>query len=320
MASSGDGGYRPYRPPRDQPTPQGNAPNSTYNLGVYNLANSVQPSLGNSNSFGPYSTQFGPPQVPGSYGYPAGAYGQAGQDYRYEATPQLTSQYPREPSQNFSSYGANTSPVPATSQGEGSGPEYQSVERGGTGSTPQFTSIEMCAENGSTNPWKVFKATRDTATTLNWITRKTVKRLHLKITGGLIQECETFNGQILKSTEMVTATWAVSGGPKSYVNEFSIVDEGPFDVLFGNNFLSAHSKILDGVADPACVLAQGKVKRTEKKDIEEKRESVEEESARLEDNRTREESNGSSKASSSSHRKSGNGSKSGSRRKDGKKK
>lgn len=122
----------------------------------------------------------------------------------------------------------------------------------------------MYAENGSTDPWKGFKATRDSGTVLNWITRKTVIRLHLKIIGGLIQECETFNGQILKSTEIVKATWAVPGGPKSYVNEFSIVDDGPFDVLFGNNFLKAHSKILDGVADPACVLAQGKVKVRQK--------------------------------------------------------
>lgn len=158
MTSSGDGWYGKYQPPRDQPTPQGNAQNRTYNLGVYNLGNSVQASLGNVNSFGPYSTQYGSPQVPSSHGYPAGAYGQAGQDYRYEAAPQPTSQYPREPSQNFSKYGANTSPGPVTSQAQRSGPELQAIERDGTDSAVRIRNF---------NCWPTRNETRDQILTVH---------------------------------------------------------------------------------------------------------------------------------------------------------
>jgi hypothetical protein len=67
----------------------------------------------------------------------------------------------------------------------------------------------------------------------------------LEIIGGLLEEYEVFDGKTLSSCEVVQATWCISEAQKSYVAQFRVVPNAPFDVLFGKNFLRNYPHILD---------------------------------------------------------------------------
>lgn len=87
--------------------------------------------------------------------------------------------------------------------------------------------------------WKGFLGTCDTGTMENWITEPIVRRLNLEIRGGFPIVTTTFNGQRLKSGNIVTASWHSIGITKTHESDFRVVEDGPFDVLFGRNLLSS---------------------------------------------------------------------------------
>ncbi len=105
-------------------------------------------------------------------------------------------------------------------------------------------------------------ATKDTGTKENWISEDIANRCGLDIRKGFAQLNATFDGSPFESGEIVKATWYVPGGKRTHQSEFRVAANPPFDILFGNNFLSRDGHLLyeDRQADPACVLVRTKAK------------------------------------------------------------
>lgn len=137
--------------------------------------------------------------------------------------------------------------------------------------------------------WEGVIATKDTGTENNWIGQHIVDRFRLEVTSGLLQEHEVFNGGTLSSFEIVEATWCISQAQRSYRAQFRVVENAPFDVLFGRNCLSNHRRILDSKearsksASPLLVLVARKKNVREETMIEENRRKAKAESCALQE-------------------------------------
>ncbi len=102
-------------------------------------------------------------------------------------------------------------------------------------------------------------ATLDTGTRLNWIDTSIVERLGLQSTGGVELEFIALNGQTFRSSETLDITWAIDGASTTSVNNFRVIPNAPFDVLFGYNYLEKHGDKFQVTSSQASVLAQNKI-------------------------------------------------------------
>lgn len=85
--------------------------------------------------------------------------------------------------------------------------------------------------------WYGLIVTLDTGTTENWISQAIVERLGFDVSKGLVTKWTTFNGKQILSGSTVAPTWCSQGHGITHVAVFRVVDNCPFDVLFGTNLL-----------------------------------------------------------------------------------
>ncbi|ESZ92432.1 hypothetical protein SBOR_7191 [Sclerotinia borealis F-4128] len=109
--------------------------------------------------------------------------------------------------------------------------EYPSI-------TPNPKYVRISMHSPKNDCWNGLCARNDPGTDENWINSRIVERQKFRVERGKLITTMNFNGQIFTSGSTVTATWVVEGRLISHQTEFRVIDNGPFDVLFGRNLLS----------------------------------------------------------------------------------
>jgi len=110
------------------------------------------------------------------------------------------------------------------------------------------------------------KGLLDTQGSGNWISRDLVKRAGLQDKVSLVTDNKTFidsQGSRYKPEHHIELTWYPNRSTTTRVTDFLISDGGPFDVLFGKEFLEDERK---NVAKP--VLSIFTDKRTNSKQLD----------------------------------------------------
>ncbi|KAA8565712.1 hypothetical protein EYC84_009554 [Monilinia fructicola] len=110
--------------------------------------------------------------------------------------------------------------------------------------------------------WNGLIAKTDTSTAEKWIESSVIERQQFQARRGKPVETNNFNGDVCTSVATVVATWAVEGHNMSHQTEFRVIENGPFDVLFGRNLLSLPAiKYFrdDGIDDTPILLEQSDI-------------------------------------------------------------
>ncbi|KAI9650737.1 hypothetical protein NHQ30_000761 [Ciborinia camelliae] len=114
--------------------------------------------------------------------------------------------------------------------------------QGVSNNTPSTTPIPKSVEISMFSPkdfhLTVLRARCDTGTDPNWINTRIVDRLKFRVERGKPIKHLNFNGQSFISGETVKATWSLVDTYISHECYFQVIDDAPFDVLFGYNLLT----------------------------------------------------------------------------------
>ncbi|RAL67059.1 hypothetical protein DID88_007839 [Monilinia fructigena] len=138
---------------------------------------------------------------------------------------------------------------------------------------PKFVRITMHSPRNDC--WNGLVAKNDPGTEENWINSNIVDRQRFRAERGkLIKKTINFNGDVYTSGATVEATWAVQDRHMTHQTEFRVIENGPFDVVFGRSLLSSPEIDYfrdDGIDDTPILLEQSDVSPQEQAVIERNR-------------------------------------------------
>jgi hypothetical protein len=122
-----------------------------------------------------------------------------------------------------------------------------------------------------TNPTPItVLATLDTGTADNYISRRIVNRARLQTQPERVEQMTTFDGgRFETSGQFAAVTWYGDGSSQTREDKFHVVEEGPFDILFGWQLLLSH-EILN-FNDSALLLVQPRLSPEKIDQIEQRR-------------------------------------------------
>ncbi|QSZ36317.1 hypothetical protein DSL72_007443 [Monilinia vaccinii-corymbosi] len=153
---------------------------------------------------------------------------------------------------------------------------------------PDPKSIYITMHSPKIDSWQGLRAANDPGTDENWINSKIVARQRFPTQRGKAIRTMNFNGQVFKPVAKVTAAWMVQGRTISHETEFRVIDNSPFDVLFGRNLLSSPESNYfrdDGIDDTPILLVQSDISSQEQKEIDRNRAAADAQARELEQRR-----------------------------------